>query len=80
MGEKCGVDVVNRWRRLCSQLISQSALSKVNTMMGLVDAVSVAVLALCKSPETYNKRQLSHALFFPFSSAMGSGVSLGSRG
>ena len=41
LGGKCGVDVVNRWRRLCSQLISslsQSALSKVNGMMGLVDA------------------------------------------
>ena len=31
MGEKCGVDVVNRW--------CQSASSKVNTMMGLVDLV-----------------------------------------
>ena len=44
MDVECGVDVVNRWRRLCSQLISQSALSKVNTMMGLVDlagAVSI---------------------------------------
>ena len=90
MGEKCGVDVVNRWRRLCSQLISQSALSKVNTMMGLVNlagAVSIRdiasvlpVVALCKSPNTYNKRQLSHSLFFPFSSAMGSGVVWGSRG
>jgi hypothetical protein len=69
---------------LSSQL-NQSASSKVNGMMGLVEPLLVLpdvwyVLALCKSPKTYNKRQLSHSLFFPFSSAMGSGVSLGSRG
>ena len=48
LSEKCGVDGVNRWRRLCSQLISQSALSKVNTMMGLVNlagAVSIRDIA-----------------------------------
>jgi hypothetical protein len=59
---------------LSSQL-NQSASSKVNGMMGLVEPLLVLpdvwyVLALCKSPKTYNKRQLSQVFSIFFSQVL----------